>query len=74
MIGDDVPGEWLVDRFAAAADPARLIIADATGRHAGTRSGEQVLGWSRTAGGGGVSADEARAELAEADRRVGTDG
>lgn len=69
VICDDLLGEWMADRFAAAADPSRLIVVDATGRHLSARDDGHVLDWSRA---GGVSADQARAELAETDRRVGT--
>lgn len=72
LIGEGLSGEWLVDRFIAAADPSRLIVADAGGRHAGAHATARVLDWG-AGGGGGVTADEARAELARADRRVGTD-
>lgn len=71
VIGDGVPDVWVVDRFASAADPTRLVVADTTGRHADARGSAQVLDWS--AAGGRPTAEQARAELAEADRRVGAD-
>jgi transcriptional regulator with XRE-family HTH domain len=68
----DTSGDWLVDRLVAAAEPDRLVIVDATGRHARAGRATDVLDWSMRDGGSNVSADQARPQLAEADQRVGT--
>lgn len=71
VLDDGLSGEWLVDAFTSAAHAERLIVVDATGRHDDTRDASQVLDWSPSRNDGGMSADDARAELTAADERVG---
>ncbi|WP_370324215.1 helix-turn-helix domain-containing protein [Euzebya sp.] len=68
-------GDWLVDAFVGASDPAALVVADGTGRHAGAAAARRVLAWAEAAGAAGreVEAPRAREELVAADREVGTD-
>lgn len=63
--------DWVMPSFLAAADPERLVVVDAHGRHTGAAG--RVLDWSRPeiASPAGVAA--ARAELADADQAVGRD-
>jgi transcriptional regulator with XRE-family HTH domain len=69
LLGEGVPGGWVVERFTAAWEPARLVVVDAHGRHRGGRG--TVLDWSVAAGPG---AQQARATLAGADASIGVDG
>jgi transcriptional regulator with XRE-family HTH domain len=66
MLDPATPGDWLVDRFAAAVAPDRLVVADATGRHAG--AAHRVLDWASEA-----DPARARAQLLAADEAVGED-
>jgi transcriptional regulator with XRE-family HTH domain len=72
VVSGDVPGGWLADRFVAAADPDRLVLVDATGRHAGGGRADQVLDWSVANRDKDASADKARRQLYDVDERVGT--
>ena len=71
VLDDGIPGDWIVDRFAAAADPSGLIIVDAVGRHPDTAPGSNALRWSVEPEETGIGPGEARAELIAADERVG---
>lgn len=66
VTGDTVPADHFVDRFVAGAAGRRVVIADLTGEH-GARTVEnvEVLDWSAT------TAEQAHANLDDADRRVG---
>lgn len=65
MFAGDAPSDWLVNRYIEVADRRRLIVADASGRH--QPSGDWLLDWSRPA----MTYEKARAQLADADERVG---
>ncbi|HVM13595.1 MAG TPA: XRE family transcriptional regulator [Egibacteraceae bacterium] len=65
MLDEDVPADWLVDRYIEGTERERLIVADSTGRH----GRGQGLDWSAA----GVTSEQARSQLAEADEHVGPD-
>ena len=64
-----VQAGWVVDRFVAGSDSARLVLVDAAGRH-GRGSAGRVLSWSAHKK-RQLAPEEARAQLAAADEAVG---
>ena len=59
---------WLVDAFIEAVDKSQLVVIDSGGRHQ-SRVAATLLDWTSRSG---VDAPTARAQLAEADRNIGS--
>lgn len=68
MVAGGVPAGWLVDRYVAAGEDGRTILADTSGRMSAA-PGDGVLDWSDPS----LTPEVARGQLAEADERVGSD-
>jgi len=68
QVSGDVPTRYFVDRFVAAAGERRVVVADLLSTHGRSRSAVgEMLDWSS------LTSQEARANLREADRKVGGD-
>lgn len=68
MFGGNLGAQWLIDRYLAAGEPGRTILADTSGR-AEPIPGVDVLDWSQEH----MTSRVAREQLAHADEAVGAD-